>query len=68
MTVINFNALADISQEQLNELVDYLGPLYDEMQGDLDEAEKCGQEKYIDLVMGLDKLLEGLGREGHFFN
>lgn len=59
LETINFNAFQQMTEAQQAAVVDWLGTTYDEW-----IAEDSASH---DLVIGVDILLEALGREGHFF-
>ena len=57
--MLNLNALQQMSEAQRLAIVDWLGETYDEWVQEGTTGE--------DLMIGVDILLEALGREGHFF-
>jgi hypothetical protein len=59
ITIINTETLkvVQLEPQQVKAIIDFLGPVYtDDIVG----------KAPLDLELGLDFLLEGLGREGHF--
>ena len=60
MPKLDLNAFTDITEEQQKQLVEFIGATYDEM---VAETGTYNEE----LMLGLDKLLQGLRREGHIF-
>lgn len=57
MNAMNLNALTEMTEEQRQAVIDWLGPKYDEL---------IGARNTTDLEVGLDLILESIGREGHF--
>ena len=61
----NYNAFQEINLVQRQTLVDFLGPIYDDIP--FNEVGTEPQHTYsMDLYHGFDKLLEALGRQVHY--